>query len=60
MKITILCTNKNHPVYPHLLRWVSQNFDAHNISLVNKSSEIKDGKILFLIACSEIINDDIR
>tara|TARA_B100000953_G_scaffold139351_1_gene115326 strand:- start:438 stop:1073 length:636 start_codon:yes stop_codon:yes gene_type:complete len=60
MKITILCTNKNHPVYPHLLRWVSQNSDAHNISLVNKSSEIKDGKILFLIACSEIINDDIK
>ena len=60
MKITILCSTKNHPVYSHLLRWVEKNSTPHEISLVNKSLEIKDGNILFLIACSEIINDDIK
>ena len=56
MKITILCSSKNHPVYSHLLRWVEQNSISHEISLINNSSEIKDGNILFLIACSEIID----
>ena len=60
MKITILCSTKNHPVYAHLLRWIEKNSTSHEISLVNKSLEIKDGNILFLIACSEIINDDIK
>ena len=60
MKITILCSTKNHPVHSHLLRWVEKNSTPHEISLVNKSLEIKDGNILFLIACSEIINDDIK
>ena len=60
MKITILCSTKNHPVYSHLLMCVEKNSTPHEISLVNKSLEIKDGNILFLIACSEIINDDIK
>jgi len=47
-------------VYSHLLRWVEKNPTPHEISLVNKSLEIKDGNILFLIACSEIINDNIK
>ncbi len=60
MEITILCSSKNHPVYPYLLRWKSQNSNSNNISIVNKSSEVKNGDILFLIACSEIIYDDIK
>ena len=60
MEITILCSNKNHPVFPHLLRWKSQNLDSNDISIVNKTSDVKNGDILFLIACSEIIHDQIK
>ena len=56
MEITILCSNKNHPVFPHLLRWKSQNLNSNDISIVNKTSDVKNGDILFLIACSEIIH----
>ena len=60
MEITILCSNKNHPVFPHLLRWKSQNLNSNDISIVNKTSDVKNGDILFLIACSEIIHDEIK
>ena len=60
MKITILCSSKNHPVYSHLLRWIDENSPSHEISLIEKSDEIDSGDILFLIACSEIISEDLQ
>ena len=61
MEIVILCTYTEHPIYQHLHKWKNKNSKDHNIKIVNKSSEISDqGDILFLIACSEIIKDNIK
>ena len=60
MDITILCSSQEHPVYPFLQKWVNDNSNQHNISLVNHSSEVQTGDILFLISCLEIIKADIR
>ena len=61
LKIVILCTYVDHPIYPHITKWKNENSKFHNIKIVNKSSEItEDGDILFLIASSEIIKDNIK
>jgi len=56
MKISILCTDENHPVNAHLQRWIDQNRDSHQISLVRKKKELLGGEILFLVSCSEIVS----
>jgi len=60
MDITILCSSKEHPIYPHIIEWTKLNSKKHNISLVNKSQEVTNGDILFLISCTEMIGKNIR
>ncbi len=55
MKITFLCSSKDHPVNGPLKVWISNNADKHEISLVRNKTEMTEGDILFLISCSEII-----
>ena len=60
MDITIICTDKKHKIFPFLQKWKKSNSSNHNISIVNNSSQIKNGDILFLISCLEIIKIDVR
>jgi methionyl-tRNA formyltransferase len=60
MDITILCTDNKHKIIPFLEKWKVSNSNNHNISIVNSSSEVKNGNILFLISCLEIIKADLR
>ena len=60
MKITILCSNKNHPVIRFLMEWKKQNGENHEIVLVNSKNDVESGDILFLISCTEIIRSEIR
>jgi len=55
-KITLLCTEPNHPIYSYLKKWKNKNDSLYEISLLNKVNEITfAGDILFLVSCSEII-----
>lgn len=61
MKVTILCSDFNHPVYPYLSAWQNENKHNYSISIVSKVSEItKPGDILFMVSCSEIVKSQIR
>jgi methionyl-tRNA formyltransferase len=60
MKITLLCSDRNHPVNGHLQRWVEKHESEHEISFVRKKSELTGGQILFLISCSEIVSSTDR
>ncbi|MCG9752993.1 UDP-glucuronic acid dehydrogenase [Vibrio brasiliensis] len=61
MKITILCSDKLHPVYPHLEKWASDNKKKHDIQLLQSVKSIaEEGDILFLVSCSELVNDEVR
>jgi methionyl-tRNA formyltransferase len=59
MKITILCSSQNHPIYPCLVHWIDNNKE-HSISLKNSVKEVESGDILFLISCSEIVKKEVR
>jgi methionyl-tRNA formyltransferase len=55
-KITLLCTDPNHPIYSYLKCWKSEHDIQYEVTLLNRVDEIKSGgDILFLISCSEII-----
>ena len=60
MDITILCSDNKHKIVPFLEKWKKSNLTNHNISIIHHSSEVKNGDILFLISCLEIINENIR
>lgn len=55
MKVTVLCSDPEHPVNPVLERWIEQVEDKHSVNLVRSRSELVGGDFLFLVSCSEII-----
>lgn len=58
MKISILCSDHEHPVYPLLQEW--QKRQRHEVELVARAAELSGGDLLFLISCGEIIGQDTR
>lgn len=60
MHISFLCSDNNHPINEYLKNWINKQQDKHIIELVQKKSELSGGDILFLISCSEIINEEDR
>ena len=61
MKVTLLCSDFDHPVYPHLVCWQQEYDDVYSISIVNKVDEIKEsGDLLFLVSCTELVKQHIR
>ena len=61
MKVTLLCSDFNHPVYPFLRCWQKKYENIFNILIVSCVDEIKEsGDILFLISCSEIVEQKTR
>lgn len=55
MKVTVLCSDPRHPVYPHLEKWASEHSTAHVIEIVHKKAKLTGGDLLLLISCNEII-----
>ena len=61
VKVTLLCTDKNHPVFPYLQRWREENQNKFEIQILNSVKEVNDGgDILFLVSCSEIVREETR
>lgn len=60
MRISLLCSDEQHPVNDHLKRWISVQQGVHKVELVRRKSELSGGDILFLISCSEIVGPTDR
>lgn len=60
MKVSVLCSSKSHPIYPHLQTWVKNLGAFHQVELVSNKAELTGGDILFLISCHEIIGQQDR
>lgn len=60
MKISIICSDVGHPVNSYLFRWIEERRSNHEIELVRKKERLKNGDILFLVSCKEIIDIEIR
>lgn len=60
MRISILCSNHEHPVFPLLDTWTKSHADGHEIELLDRKQKLSGGNILFLISCHEIIDSELR
>lgn len=61
MKISILCTDSNHPVVNSICEWTDEmSAKGYVVSLVFDKNELHGGDILFLVSCSQIIKDADR
>lgn len=61
MKITLLCSDVQHPIYEYLERWVEAQNTEHQIELITRVKDIQSsGDILFLVSCSEIVRKVTR
>jgi methionyl-tRNA formyltransferase len=60
MKLSVLCSDTSHPVYPHLQKWAEDAGARHSVELVQRKAELTGGDILFLISCHEIISGQDR
>lgn len=56
MRISLLCSDEQHPVNQHLEQWIETQKGHHQIELVRKKNALSGGDILFLISCAEIIS----
>lgn len=60
MKVDVLCSSTEHPVWPWLETWRDRQSTAHEIRLINRAAEANGGDLLFLISCHEIVRAPIR
>lgn len=61
MNVSILCTDRLHPVIERLNEWSKiMAFKQHKISLVFDKTELLGGDILFLVSCGQMIGDHER
>lgn len=60
MRLTLLCSDENHPVNRHLIRWMQRAREVHDIALIRRKKDLPGGDILFLISCEEILNTEDR
>lgn len=56
MRISLLCSDEQHPVNEYLYSWITKQKGAHEIEIVRKKNDLSGGDILFLISCSEIVS----
>ncbi|WP_301361555.1 formyltransferase family protein [Stutzerimonas nitrititolerans] len=56
MRISLLCSDEQHPVNEYLHSWIVKQKSAHEIEIVRKKRDLSGGDILFLISCSEIVS----
>lgn len=61
MRISVLCTNRDHPVVAHLERWTAMMTSrGHTAVLQFDRSELVGGDLLFLVSCAQIIRESER
>lgn len=60
MKISVLCSTRDHPAWPELERWVARQSRQHQVELVDRPGALSGGDLLFLVSCQEIVGGDLR
>jgi methionyl-tRNA formyltransferase len=60
MRIAILTSSTDHPVYPVLREWAKARAGAHDVILTTDPAELAQGDVLFLVSCGHYVGGEIR
>jgi methionyl-tRNA formyltransferase len=58
MRVSVLCSDADHPVNAYLQQWANQHTGVHVISIVRSKRDLQGGDILFLVSCNELLDSD--
>jgi len=59
MKVTVVCSDQNHPIYQRLEDWVRSR-SGDQAELLTRVRDAQGGDILLLISCSELVKAEVR
>lgn len=59
MRISILCSDENHPVNDYLNRWMMRHAE-HDIVMCRHQNSLLGGDLLFLVSCCELVRSAVR
>lgn len=59
MKVTVVCSDPKHPIYPRLEDWVLSR-SGDQAELLTRVRDAQGGDILLLISCSELVKAEVR
>jgi methionyl-tRNA formyltransferase len=60
MRISLLCSNNKHPVFPYLKKWAEDMRSTHHVELVEDKVNLSGGELLLLVSCSQIVDASDR
>ncbi len=60
MRVSILCSDSQHPIAASLDDWMARHKLEHQVELSRAKAQLSGGDILFLISCHELIQSDVR
>lgn len=61
MRISILCTDRNHPIFCEIEKWAKKLLAlGHAVDIVDDKPLLIGGDFLFLLSCSQRIGKEIR
>ena len=60
MRISVVCSDRRHPVFPCLEQWCAVKGREHSVELLSDVSALSGGDILLLISCGEIVPEETR
>jgi methionyl-tRNA formyltransferase len=61
MKISVLCSDPDHPVVKSLQGWIAvMSSKGHAASLLYDKNDLQGGDVLFLVSCSQMIGNTER
>jgi methionyl-tRNA formyltransferase len=60
VKITIITSTFEHPIFPYLERWQKDQCQEHDIQIIDDIAKIKSGDFLILVSCHQFIGAEIR
>ncbi len=59
MRIDIVCSSENHPVNRWLTQWVGKHRNAHAVRILRDKADCREGDILFLVSCTQLVEPDV-
>lgn len=60
MRVHVFCSDRNHPVFPYLERWQTENSRDWSVDLLLDESGLTGGDILFLVSVDRLVPRDVR
>jgi len=57
MRISLLCSDEQHPFIGHLTKWIIDQREFHSVELLHEKKDLSGGDILFLLHCNGFINE---